>query len=205
MVRVLVVALVALAAPQLPAGAHAAADYYNSKWQRDRSVEWRFTAGVPDTAFRDRVRDGAGRWNSLGPSMHFDKLSGDYANFDPYVCPGSYQKDGVHRRYLSGDTLAVTLTCRFSGTSELYSFQIVFDEGRSWYNGTGTPGSNEFDTEGVATHEFGHATGWSGHFGDSWDVCQPPDKHTMCPTIAPGTIGARALEEHDKHTFVNAY
>jgi hypothetical protein len=38
----------------------------------------------------------------------------------------------------------------------VYELDIVFDDGISWYFGTGTPGGLDYDFESVALHELGH-------------------------------------------------
>jgi hypothetical protein len=73
--------------------------------------------------------------------------------------------------------LGKTLTC-ISGT-DIYSAELSLNSNPDigWYKGTGSPTpSTDFDVWGVATHEFGNATGTWGsnnHFqnGDPGIIC----------------------------------
>ena len=111
----------------------------------------------------------------------------------------------------SASTLAVTNTCKNSGPVDLViiGFSIVFNTSVNFYNGTGTPMTNQSDLLGTATHEFGHAAGM-GHFADS-DVstCNPGGgrhyDNTMCQYLPSGYVTWRTLELHDRHTFLSAY
>jgi len=144
--------------------------------------------------------------------MYFNYQSSqpDYAPFSPSVCPGTFQKDAVHWGPIdgSGDGLAVTFKCVKGGDeSHLYSFQIKFDsdEAGFWYSDTGTPGGSESDFWSVATHEFGHATGWSPHFVEGSSLCPDgEDQQVMCPELDGGAT-ERRLDTHDKDTFSDAY
>jgi hypothetical protein len=70
---------------------------------------------------------------------------------------------------------------------------------------------HEEDFEGVAAHEAGHTTGFWGmyadcHFDPNGDYCPfTSARHTMCPSQEDGSASFRSLEEHDIHTFQNAY
>ena len=62
----------------------------------------------------------------------------------------------------------------------------------------------------VALHELGHAFGMLYHldyYGDSYGACAATSTHhTMCTNlISRGSSLDRTLEEHDRHTFDNAY
>jgi hypothetical protein len=194
--------------------AHSGSTYYPSKWKRDLSVAWRIDNSVPGGAFRNRILDGAQEWNRLAPNMRFSHVGGDATNVNIRRCSPNrpYQRDGVFYGPIDGrlNVLAFVVTCTFPGTNELKHFQMKFDSAENWYTGTGTPGSSAFDVWGVAAHEFGHATGFSGpyakgHFNPRGGVCTSSPKHTMCPTISLGSTGSRSLEEHERHTFRNVY
>ncbi|MGI8775483.1 MAG: matrixin family metalloprotease [Actinomycetota bacterium] len=201
---------VAVGALAAPARSHDGTKFHNLTWIRDTSVNWMFTDTFPTGAWRDRVKEADGPWNAIGAGMYFVKQS-QVNDFNALECPSTYQKNGIHIGSIDGtpssdNTLARTYKCKFSGTSELYSAQIKFDEAEAWYTGDATPPpSDKFDVEAIATHEFGHATGWSGHFLESGTHCTDTPKETMCPTIPSGKAYWRTLETHDKHTLVNAY
>jgi hypothetical protein len=75
----------------------------------------------------------------------------------------------------------------------------------------GTP-NDKVDTWAVSAHEFGHAGGFGSgdsglaHFPGDSSICDlGAPKQTMCQGLPYGAQFWRSLEEHDKHTFRNAY
>lgn len=212
--RLLLASLAIMVAGLAPtsSSAHDASVYYPRWWQQDLSVNWKFTVNVPTTSLRDRVKDAAATWNALPPIMHFVKQSGDYGGFPVDSCPDTYQKDAVHWGNIDGKfgTHALVRKC-LVGSNEIFTFQIKLDSSENWYTGTSTPApSGTLDTQAVATHEFGHATGFSGpynngHFDPNATLCTDNPKHTMCPFFNYGDSYFRSLEQHDEHTFFNKY
>lgn len=223
--------LAAMAVAMLVAGfavradAHSAADYYPRRWQRQLNQDWAFTASFPTGAKRDRVRNGIAQWNNLGEPQQWREVS-QRTDYNPDVCPPTYGMNSIHWRNIPDDSvgaLAYVQRCTFSGSTEIYSANMVFDSSRSWYDGTGDapdgfanqicslPPGCENDFWSVASHEWGHMTGFSGpfhngHFNNSETICAGNDgQHTMCPAIEIGTERMRTLEDHDRHTFQNSY
>lgn len=200
-----------------PAGAHGTAEFFPRRWVRDKVVEFKFTPSVPlATGAREAVRSGARQWSNLGQPMRFVDAGAYSADYDVRSC-GTYQRNGIHFRSIDGPSLqqpgvnvvAETRTCAFSGTGELYSFQMVFDNAEPWYVGTGDAAPNQVDLWSVATHEFGHAAGFAKHLdqdGDPNGLCtNTPAEQTMCALTYPGSEAQRSLADHDKHTFSAAY
>jgi hypothetical protein len=192
-------------------------DWYHSEWQADHhtglDIKWRFTTPFPDGAKRDRVIDAFQKWNGLGQKMKFGRLS-DVNEFtiDCDGDPGSAYH-GIFWRNI--DALARTMQCdhaRWDGSkgSTLHEFHITFDSDRSWHGYLTDPPGNEYDFYSVAVHEVGHATGFygayaDGHFDPGGDLCGTDAEQTLCPYVSMGESHWRSLEEHDKHTFDNAY
>jgi hypothetical protein len=69
------------------------------------------------------------------------------------------------------------------------------------------------DLWSVASHEFGHAAGWTGrHYGKDEDperssICNSGNvnRQTMCSIIYTGSESVRTLGRHDRHTFRRVY
>lgn len=185
-----------------PSDAHTG--LYRERWVANKIVPYGFTPSA--AAWKTRVNAGANTWSALGEPMRFTNSLPDFpSNFRPGVCSRTYQRNGIHRKAIdgTGGTLARTYLCTSGGA--LHSFQLVFDRGDRWYTGTGAPARNQADLQSVATHEFGHATGFAGHFSGSALCSNDASFHTMCAGHVVGTNRQRTLEEHDKHTFGAAY
>lgn len=79
------------------AEAHTVANHYPNWWvdnsRGDLDVDWHFTSGFPSGEFR--LRDGAAQWNAQGQPMTFVEGT-QLSNFNPEVCPSSYQYDAIH-------------------------------------------------------------------------------------------------------------
>lgn len=90
----------------------------------------------------------------------------------------------------------------------------------SWYTGSSTsvPGEAgapdaEQDMQGVAMHEFGHASGFARHYdganstGLGGAICERTNskRETMCALSTQGAAWARTLGPHDRHTWDAAY
>jgi hypothetical protein len=190
------------------ASAHQKGDFYPAYWE-DNPVTWRFKQEFDAENFRDRVKDGAHAWNELAGNLRFEHLIGDASGWTATDCPG-YMKNAIHIGNIDGggNTLARTYTCYDSGGSYVFieSKQIKFDDGENWHTaGSNDVSSLEYDALGLSVHEFGHATGWHGHFAEGGELCEAGVKHTMCPVIHRGSAAWRTLEEHDRHTFNYAY
>lgn len=78
--------------------------------------------------------------------------------------------------------------------------RLRLDSGNNWYNGTGTPASNQTDMRSVLIHEFGH---WHGL--DHSDFAPGTDTRTpvMSATIGDGVL-RRLLTQDDANGFQSA-
>lgn len=230
--RMLILAVIALlvaAVATTVAGAHTSSTHYPAHWIGLTSVPYRFESAVPTGAFRDRLKDGAAQWTAQGGTAepNFYWPGGDDfpdTSLTGHCNTGFYGANVLQYQdldnYGSG-VLGVTLTCYRTDTGEILSFQMGFDNDRDWYTGTGDANdgflnqcipSCQSDLWSVASHEFGHATGFmgpsstGGHFSSTDAVCADNDSQaTMCPSYKPGTERQRSLSTHDIHTFTGAY
>ncbi len=211
----LVVVVSILLAASLPVAAHTATDYYKQRWLTDLSVDFRFTSSFP-ASFHQQVRLGANQWNSVNTTMTYAEKAA-VSDFDPKVCPSSYQYNGFHWRNIDGSVssggtiLAQTRFCVYSYSvvlaalpREMHSMQITYDQDESWFASTGDAPLGTYDVWSTASHELGHGTGWSGHLSGS--ICDDNSaQQTMCAFISDGTERQRTLEDHDIHTFRGQY
>jgi hypothetical protein len=195
--------------------AHSPTSWYGGLgWVRDLSVTYAWTGQLPTSAWRTPIKNAAATWNKAGAKLTFVESSTAISH-GYTACGSAYQDNGVWYRSLSSTYLAWTSWCTFSGTNEMYSFQLSVNKNYSWYIGTGTPSSSQYDLQSVATHELGHAGGWAHHWNDpgyggdyycSWNGdSTSPTRHTMCAETANGTIMQRTLGPHDLDTFQNRY
>ncbi|MDQ3953823.1 MAG: hypothetical protein M3279_12815 [Actinomycetota bacterium] len=216
---------VALLAPALllalfvgTAVAHPASDYYwlhewKSSHHTGLNITWRFGPGFPNDAKRDRVKESFAKWNNQGQQMKFEKLPEADFSYD-LPCPEPQGYNGVLWRDLAQGVAAEVRKCDHDGGGysqpyPIHNFWVAFNNDGSvnWHGGADATaiGNNELDFEGVATHEIGHATAWSGHFREvTWPNCENPDiQPTMCPGYTFGlgrnSTYARSLEDHEAY------
>ena len=169
----------------IPASSHTG--LFQAKWGSNRlsdGIKWRFASDFPTGDARERMKDGASRWNTLYEThtgaatfFNFEQNQTAYQAFPfgscptsggPYAgdssVPGGTEKDAMHWGVIDGAAVGQTLVCTFAmagGTdsNSFHSFQIKMDSSYSWYTGAAAPGQNDKDMLQVAVHEFGHATG----------------------------------------------
>lgn len=209
---------------------HRSGSFYPIKYPppRDR-VSFYFDQAFPRGQFRDRVVRASRQWNKLDGRFSFrahrssidderkrvpSKCTRERINenFDSVI----YWRvmDGRTRRVGGGD-LRNNLLARAGVCSEVGGlaqwFYMTFDRQERWYAGRGDPPGTTADAQSVATHELGHATGWSGHYDDKDakpTLCPDPannSQHTMCRDYQFGSAWQRGLEPHDRHTFERSY
>lgn len=200
----------------------------------DDDVLWAFDNGFPSGPFRQAVRDGAGTWNSLSRRFQFAYDSRDLSTerqFDgeKHYCSEQRQPVARNGRSLglvfwealpsSGDrdVLARAGVCfkRQGSGYRLLAFRMAYDRTQpNWYRGeSGSVPSESIDARSVATHEFGHSTGFLRHYDGKnsiptgSDQCASGDQNrqTMCSLTYRGQARQRTLGRHDRHTFEGAY
>jgi hypothetical protein len=189
-----------------PAQAHEAQAFYPYRWASGSNLSYGFQTGFPLGEPRLRALDARGQWNARGgePEPDFYNTLGDQ-NFGSFF--GCGQQNAIYWMDLDfhgASTVGLTRTCRIG--TRLNDFRIAMDNDRVWYTGTGDAPSSQLDMWSVFTHEFGHATGFSSHFGEGDSACgNDSNRQTMCPSIYLGTERQRTLATHDIHTFEGAY
>lgn len=198
-----------------PAGAHTSSTYYfgANKWLGGTNISYYFHTSLPDTAdWRNSVRFGDDQWDAVGGTNEPDFLA-QTVSPSGYLCSGGgigNTRSAIHYGALDGvgNAIGLTTTCILAGGSTASAFRIIFDSAETWYSGSGNAPATSFDARSVATHEFGHATGFYGHFpADSTDCLSggASTDQTMCSALTRGEEHFRTLGVHDTHTFDGAY
>lgn len=190
--------------------AHNAPDRYESTWSRDADYYVGEThAPLNSNQAKASMRAGAAPWNGVaGSGFDFNWSGTEDPNID-WTWNGCTTTPGYGVWLLTGNLGGdLAWTARCVDGNEIESVAVVFDYfGPSWHTHSSQyiP-SNRIDLRGVATHEFGHAAGFRGHFDDDSQVeCDGNYRETMCSTIDPGKSYWRSLEEHDRQTFADEY
>lgn len=216
--------------------AHFKVNYYKEgvyKRQLDANgaFAFRFDSDFPGGKFRYRVNSGARQWvRADGRALFRGYLSRQEdidSNKTPRsnLCPGPTRNGRntgvVHWIRLDGtptknNSLGATRRCYYvdgqgKPIGELASFHMWFDSAEPWYNGTGNAPAARKDLWSVATHEFGHATGFGygkrrQHFSRAMPFCDNvKSQETMCPNYFPGSERQRTIGWRDRHAFRTAY
>lgn len=215
--------------------AYAWGPYDRHSWSlSDADVPVYYDDNFPMTAARKaRIAAGANAWNDLNRQMYFmvrprtvtssvETRDGDYGNCPTPVAEGR-RVSVLHWGGLDGfpgGTVGAVSWCRKpNDRSRLVSARLFFDKGEGWYFGTQNStlrnrSTGEIDRRvdfwSVVTHEFGHMTGWYGHFDRDSDRCrflgQPAVRtQTMCPIGRRGYERWRTLGAYDKYEFMKQY
>ncbi len=203
--------LVALLATT-PAWAHEATPFYPGLWATSgRGNVAVYNDSTISGVWLSRVFEGAKAWDNAGTSLNYVRIGTSALSRN--ACDAKDRgKNLVYKGKLDGrgHNLATTFLCR-SG-SMLVRFVTLFDSAEDWYTGTSkTVPAGRPDLTSIATHEFGHATGWSLHYDDPGVglgslICgNTSGQATMCATHYVGTARQRSLHTHDLHTFTTAY
>lgn len=212
--RVVLLALVfmvpaTLLMPISNASSHTWTTYYYHKWLANSDPKYWFNDSLPDSAdFRQRVRDASNSWNAQGGTGAPDFLSQTVTSLGRDCSVG---RNMIEFANLAAGVAADTPSCWYTtGLANYYGFSIRFNSDMTWYTGTGTPPAGQIDLQSIATHEFGHATGFGSDYApDHFPVSECPTSsttlYTMCPSYPTATIRWRTLEVHDIHTLEGAY
>lgn len=194
--------------PVQPGGAfaHTSSSYYYSssnlgKWPSAMDVSWYIRSGWPNsTTYYDRVKEAAWTWTSASSDnndVDFVHAGTTATGGNAYGC-ASYS--AIYYAPISDlDVRGNTTSCRGSNPGSPQRISIAINSNLTWYSGLGPTAF--LDLRSTATHEFGHATSFFGHFTDT-TACPSTisNEATMCPFSGPGETHKRSLEPHDIHT-----
>lgn len=165
---------------------------------------------IPDIAAR--MVEGVNTWNLAPATLHMG-TPGDWAGLSEDCDLNSPGQNGLFWTNLggAGGDLGLTDICVYPGTNQIRTVNVAIDGTEpNWHTGSGNPPADRWDLRSITTHEFGHATGFHGHWPD-WGfpgLCpQSSTTQTMCTNISwyLGHTYFRTLGSHDSHTFDNRY
>lgn len=144
------------------------------KWPQYSTSHYRIRSGFPSNAYYNRIVEAHPSWNSadagIGPDFVYDGVTTSTGSITN-PCSASFSAVYWDSLPDSPSALAVTYRC-LNSSNQITRWSIGIDSDRPWYTGTDSPVSGTIDLVGVATHEFGHATGWyPNHFASDPAVC----------------------------------
>lgn len=223
-------ALVVLASwvgPAAQVRSHPEGDFYPTYWQEwnnplaqdSGAVDVFFQGplgnwfGESGDARRADVSYGFQTWNALGRLVFVESTDyvGEQSTLEWGQCDTSlfYQVNVFWTAYSTDpDELGEVSWCDFHvGEPKRYLYMVTmrFNANGNWSG----PVGEHYDLRGLAVHEFGHATGWTGHFSESDATadCPGAEAATMCPIQyqGPSVFAWSTLSTHDMHTFYDLY
>ena len=192
------------------------------KWKVEPPQVWRFAEDFPqdDGRWTQRVREGAVEWNLYASRQQFvwDRSveTGDTpGNFWQWCDQVLGQEDPAPRILVTTRGLSapssipgVEQYCLsvWGETRRIGSIVWINPRTSFWLNNdTSNMPNNVADLESVATHEFGHATGWRDTHLSGSDCPNNSGRNTMCASTIDGTAYGRSLESTDIRYRENAY
>jgi hypothetical protein len=184
-------------------------------WLRtmDATIAWNNVSNGPIFRFNQEIYEGARELsgnclsNDSGQSgITVGGASGGWVYENGQYVTGSTQHCPI--QYQSGEwplnRFAIAMSPYFldrGSNGNIYSYE--------WYTGTGDPSANQGDLWGALTHEFGHATGFNGHFSNTYEssICayHLEYRETMCEYMVRNSRKERNPSNHDAETLQKAY
>lgn len=198
-----------------PASAHTSSTYITKHWPTNQTVSYGVNTGYPGSDYRSRALDGKNQWNdstNSGEPNFYWSLADDISYGDAQTPCGvpNFNTGALFWNNLDYAGTGVLGITRLCAANPIWNFTIEFDSTRSWYAGTADAPDNRADFWSVATHEFGHAFGFTGgsggHFPAGDSICaNNSSMATMCPSYYIGTERQRTVSTHDIHTLDGGY
>lgn len=203
----------AISTSALYAEGHMASLYYKSGkfWPVNHTEGYWIRDNFPSSSYGSRINEARAHWNSVGGMNEVDFVYNGVTtatgNFNEPCSPNVSISMVSMRSDLPAGVGGRANSCNDPALGYRTKFHIGINPNFNWYVGTGLPSSSQVDLRSVATHEFGHTTGFTGHFLEGSSTCNGEFEphHTMCPAISPGESFMRSTAEHDQHTFLAAY
>lgn len=195
------------------ASSHANVFYWRT-WQTDPDYYVGTLSGLPSGA-ANKIHLADDPWDGTpGAWLDFD-YAATYSGTSWSGCPSSIENKHYIYSYSYGSSssnLAATTTCTNSSNTIKRTYTRI-NKDKPWWTGNNTP-SNYNDLQGVMIHEFGHASGFGGHFSWNDPVCADSSTiHAMCTgndysdVSWKGSDGVRmrTIELHEKNLFAGWY
>lgn len=189
--------------------AHSTSTFYPIKWSSDRTYGLGYLEPQVNTGdAHSSIHSGAAQWSAVSGAWLDFTFSG---NINPMVIWGGSVCSQIGDVWVISRDLSslgyVGNTTNCGNGTNLTKSMVQFHDGPSgyWYVAAGTPGGSQYDLRSLASHEFGHSMGFSGHFSSTDSTCTQSPIHTMCSGAALGSTYKRSLEVHEKDTFAAAY
>lgn len=183
-------------------------DEANVQWILDSTRAGDLIGSTASTSYKA----GDNPWNALsGSTLDFSLVSEtSLTNLDLSTnpCGGTPPNPSIEIFVYGGATgTSLGVTWRCVGIVHLEHAYVGLRSASSWYVGSGSPGSGEYDLRSTITHEFGHAGGLNIDFSGSTlcDTDNSPAYHTMCGGAIISNTWKRSLEEHDIHSMEGFY
>jgi hypothetical protein len=154
-------------------------------------------------------------WDNVSSAPRWGYFSnGNYSNvyvgYSSNPCHSDYSTNSIEvwmHAYPLSSQAANQTECETG--SYITRSNVRFDtSNRTWHVGSSSAPSGTSDFRGIAAHEFGHSTGFDGHFPNGGGTCASSpttSDNTMCSTFSGTGYHWRTLGSSDIAEFQAAY